>query len=309
MAAAPPHRSFRRPLSFLALLAFLVPALVAADPPAACAHASGSGGWFWPVGSESYGTMAGWLEPRGASCHVGQDMPANYGHPVYAVGAGTVWKAKADADGYGPGGGPGGVMIIAHRTATGRMFRALYGHLQGLRFKAGDRVAAGAVIAFINGASPTHLHFGIHLGSYYPDDNPYRGHVPMSWPDYGGWVDPVRYLRMHPRVIPYLVPALASRKIMTTTLPVTMGAADGIAYWSEETGDGVEAYACDLTTLERHLLAGEQEFLPFDAKRYVVAKLASPAIGLKVKDRLPLLALTQPHLTPPWGAPAWAGRR
>ena len=81
-------------------------------------------------------------------------------------------------------------MIIIHTTATGERFRALYGHIQGFRYEDGDRVAAGAVIATINGCSPTHLHFGIHLGSYYPDGNPYRGHVPMSWADYGGWVDP-----------------------------------------------------------------------------------------------------------------------
>ena len=263
----------------------------------------GSGSWYWPVGTERFGTMSGWLDPRGGSYHVGQDMPASYGHAVVAVGAGTVWKAKADADGYGPGGGRGGAMIIIHTSATGAKFRALYGHIQGLRYKDGERVAAGAVIATINGSSPTHLHFGIHLGSYYPDGNPYRGHVPMSWSDYGGWVDPVRYLKTHPRIIPYAAPALPVKRIATTSAPCEIGAADGVVYWSEQTESGVARWACELATLTRRQLADDETVPVFDTARYSIAPLALSELGFTVKDRLPVLSVSQPHLTPPWRSP------
>ena len=276
---------------------------------ALAAPVAGSGSWYWPVGSETFGTMSGWLDPRGGYYHVGLDMPARYGQAVYAVGAGTVFKAKADADGYGPGGGPGGVMIIIHTTATGERFRALYGHIQGLRYKDGQRVAAGAVIATINGCSPTHLHFGIHLGSYYPDGNPYRGHVPMSWADYGGWVDPVKYLKTHPRVIPYAAPALPATRIVTTSAPSEIGAAGGVAYWTEQADTSATRWACELATGDRRQLADDEAVPAFDTVRYTVTPLASPALGFTVKDLRPVLGLSRTHLTPPWRAPVrLAGR-
>jgi len=77
-----------------------------------------------------------------------------------------------------------------NRTAAGEEFRALYGHVSGLKYKAGARVAAGAVIATINGCA--HLHFSIHPSEVYRDGNPYAGHVPKSWTEHGGFVDPVK---------------------------------------------------------------------------------------------------------------------
>ena len=326
----PPHRSLRTPLPLAVVLAALLVLVATALAPPALAltgeatqvgagtseplrvlasPVAGSGRWYWPVGSETFGTMSGWLDPRGGSYHVGQDMPARYGQAVYAVGAGTVFKAKADADGYGPGGGPGGVMIIIHTTATGERFRALYGHIQGLRYKDGDRVAAGAVIATINGCSPTHLHFGIHLGSYYPDGNPYRGHVPMSWSDYGGWVDPVKYLKTHPRVIPYAAPALPATRIVTTSAPSEMGAADGVAYWTEQAETGASRWACELATGDRRQLADDEAVPAFDTVRYAITPLTPPELGFTVKDQLPILGVSPTHLTPRWRAlVALAGR-
>ena len=79
----------------------------------------GSGGWYWPVGTEDFQGWSGWLEPRGAYVHVAQDMPCAYGHPVYAIGDGVVFISRADAGGYGVGGAPGGCIIISHTTAAG----------------------------------------------------------------------------------------------------------------------------------------------------------------------------------------------
>jgi hypothetical protein len=259
----------------------------------------GTGGWYWPVGTEDFGGASGWLDDRGWAWHVAQDMPAGYGHPVYAIGAGVVWKVKTDALGYGPGWSPGGVMIIIHTTATGQEFRALYGHIMGIRYREGQRVAAGAVIAQINGCS--HLHFGIHPSAKYPDNNPYRGNAPKSWRDYGGWVDPVKFLKTHWRVIPYSPPPLPVLKVVTAGAPTDVVAAAGAIYWTEQTVDGAVTYRRDLTTGARRILAlGEVVPAP-DRERYVVKVLTGAETGFTVSDRLPVIAFALPRVTPPWG--------
>jgi len=62
-------------------------------------------------------------------------------------------------------------VIIVHRTAAGEAFRALYGQVSGLKYKAGARVAVGAVIATINGRA--HLHLSMYPSAVYRDGNPY----------------------------------------------------------------------------------------------------------------------------------------
>ena len=134
--------------------------LAAAARAALGAPAPGSGGWYWPIGTEDFKGWSGWLEPRGAYVHVAQDMPCSYGHAVYAIGDGVVFISRADAGGYGVGGAPGGCIIITHTTAAGTKFHALYGHVSGLKVKEGERVTAGQVIARVNGCR--HLHFSTH---------------------------------------------------------------------------------------------------------------------------------------------------
>jgi murein DD-endopeptidase MepM/ murein hydrolase activator NlpD len=187
----------------------------------------GSGGWYWPIGSEDFGSYAGFLTSRGATVHVAQDMHAPQGHPVYAIGDGTVWISRADTGGYGVNGTPGGCVIIVHRTAAGEEFRALYGHLSDLRFKAGAHVSGGDVIGVTNGCD--HVHFGIHPSAVYRGGNPYAGEVPKTWTDHGGWVDPVTYLRTHPHSATYSAPALPLVKITTDVAPHDFGAAAGVA--------------------------------------------------------------------------------
>ena len=262
----------------------------------------GSGGWFWPTGTEDFSSLAGFLAPRGAYVHVAQDMRSPKGHPVYAIGAGTVWIARADAGGYGVGGAPGGCMIIVHRTAAGEEFRALYGHISGLKFKAGESVAAGAAIATINGCG--HLHFSIHPSDVYRDRNPYAGHVPKSWKDHGGFVDPVEYLKAHPRAATYVPPPLPVVRITTAAAPSRYGAAAGIAYWDEPAESGIVTYAYDLLAGARRQLGSGETAPPFDTVRYAVQPLAAPALGISVRDRQPLLVAEARPVTPAWGAAA-----
>ncbi len=262
----------------------------------------GAGGWYWPVGTDHFPNYGSWLEKRGSYVHVAQDMGAPVGHPVYAIGDGKVWISRADTGGYGPGGSPGGCMIIVHTTASGQQFRALYGHIQGLRYKAGQTVPAGAVIATINGCA--HLHFSIHPSTVYKDGNMYAGHVPASWPDHGGFVDPVAFLKTHPRQVKYVAPKPPKASIGTHGAVSNAGAADGIAYWTEDLPGGKADYRLDLRTgVRRQLHAGEKA-PAFDTARYVVQVLAAPALGLTVSDRLPRLAVGKTNATPDWDATA-----
>jgi len=306
-----------RPASTPALLSTFLPARALSSEapgrasgaegaaPFDAAHVSpkpGGGGWYWPTGTEDFGGYAGFLEPRGAYVHVAQDMRSAKGRPVYAIGAGTVWIARADAGGYGVDGAPGGCLIIVHRTAAGEDFRALYGHLSGLQYKAGAQVAAGAVIATVNGCD--HLHFSIHPSDVYRDRNPYAGHVPKSWKDHGGFVDPVEYLKANPRAATYVPPVLPVVRIATDLAPSGFGAAGGIAFWDEQTDAGAVTYAYDLLAGTRRQLAPDETVPPFDEVRYAVQALIAPALGISVSDRQPVLTPAARGVTPAWGAAA-----
>ena len=262
----------------------------------------GSGGWYWPIGTEDFKGWAGWLDPRGAYFHVAQDMPCAYGHPVYAIGDGVVFISRADAGGYGVGGAPGGCIIIAHTTAAGTQFHALYGHVYSLRVKAGERVQAGQLIARVNGCR--HLHFSTHPGTRYRDGNPYAGHVPRSWADHGGYVDPVKFLKTNPPASAYKPPALPRTEITTDSPPLQYGAADGAAYWTEEGQAGSVTWRHDLATAERTTLGPDEVVPPFDALRYDTELLVAPAQGLAVSDHRPVATLKARHATPAWGAKA-----
>jgi hypothetical protein len=275
-------------------------------PPAGDARAAlgapspGSGGWYWPVGAEDFRGWAGWLAPRGAYVHVAQDMPCASGRAVYAVGAGVVYISRADAGGYGVGGASGGCIIITHTTAAGTQFHALYGHVYGLRVKEGERVQAGQVIARVNGCR--HLHFSTHPGARYRDGNPYAGHVPRSWADHGGFVDPVRFLETNPRAAAYRPPELPWVEVATMGPPLQYGAADGAAYWTEEGAAGSLTWRLDLASGERTALAAAETAPPFDTRRYETRALAAPATGFSVADHRPVVVLRAAHTTPAWGA-------
>jgi hypothetical protein len=271
-------------------------------PARGAAPKPGTGRWYWPVGTEDFGGYSSWLASRGSYVHVAQDMPSSVGHPVYAVGDGVVWIARADAGGYGPGGRPGGCMVIVHVTASGQEFRALYGHVSRLLYREGQRVVAGAVIARVNGCG--HLHFSIHPSEVYRDRNPYAGHVPKSWADHGGFVDPVRYLRTHPREISYAAPVLPRVDVVTATAPLSFGAVAGAAYWTEEGGAGAARFRLDLESGERRTLTPDEVVPQFDGERYVARLLGGSALGFCVSDRLPILSVGSPHTTPPKGEAA-----
>ncbi len=95
--------------------------------------------------------------------HIGLDLFAAPGTPVYAPLAGTVHAVANNAPrlDYGP------VMLLRHETPDGTSFFTLYGHLDSIDgLSAGQHVEPGHRIAAIgappsNGDWPPHLHFQI----------------------------------------------------------------------------------------------------------------------------------------------------
>jgi hypothetical protein len=163
-------------------------------------------------------------------------------------------------------------------------------------------VVAGQVIARVNGCR--HLHFSTHPGTRYRDGNPYAGHVPRSWADHGGFVDPVKFLKNNPRAAAYKPPELPWADVVTTSAPLQYGAADGAAYWTEEGGAGSVTWRLDLASGERSTLAAGEAVPPFDTRRYETRALAAPAVGFSVADHQPVVTLTVKHDTPAWGTDA-----
>lgn len=267
----------------------------------ASAVTPGSGAWYWPTGTESFGGMSPWWASRGGGIrHLAQDMASPSGHAVYAVGAGRVLESMY-IDGYGPGGSVGGAMLVLHRTATGIEFKALYGHLKGLRYDKGDTVAAGAVIGYVNGASPNHVHFGIHPGrAYPPDGNEFRGHT--YDPDHAyGWVDPVAFLRRNPRVIPYQAPAVpVVASIATTLVPTGPVAAAGQVWWRQVSEEGTSTWSRRLVPGLAAVLASAEQTPPVhDAATYAITVDSRP--GMTVRDVRPRISARALHATPAAG--------
>jgi len=99
-AAASPQRSVTLPEPvYQGDLTAVEGALTDGGRAALGAPKPGSGGWYWPIGTESFQGWSGWLDRRGSYLHVAQDMPCSTGRAVYAIGAGTVFISRADAGG------------------------------------------------------------------------------------------------------------------------------------------------------------------------------------------------------------------
>jgi hypothetical protein len=287
----PAHGHRFRTVTRAVILGALLASAVLVAPVTARAVSPGSGGWYWPVGTEDFQGWDGWWTYRPQSpprWHMAQDMPAPVGHAVYAVGDGTVLES-------GPGHGYGGVLVVLHRTGDGHYFKAVYGHIiRAAGTSKGATVHAGQIIGRVNGAR--HLHFGIHPGlAYPPDRNPYRGHTYTSRNTYG-WVDPVAYLRSNPRVVGCPdVPVVAA--VETTTRPTVLGVADGSVFWSIESSGLPQVFARALPGGETMLVAADAALPSLDATRFPVRVGAA---SFTLADRLPRLTMTASSASPAW---------
>jgi hypothetical protein len=276
---------------FLLLAGVLLggPALAVAGPT------RGTGGWYWPTGTEKLGSMDGfWVyRPSNHCWHEAKDIATPEGHPVYAIADGVVAESKANA-------GYGGVLVIWHKTGAGQKFLTIYGHIIRKNLGKGAMVKAGQVIGTINSAN--HLHFGIHPGDKYPPDgNPFRGHTYIESQTYG-FVDPIKFLKTHPAFQPYTAPALPLvTTISTPSTPTVLGTADGSVYWRLGSGDDTPTvFARVLPSGVTTELADDAVLPKLDTTRYLAT---TSTVSFKLYDRLPVLTATYSTLNPAWQTP------
>jgi murein DD-endopeptidase MepM/ murein hydrolase activator NlpD len=184
----------RKRMRVVAACAALV-ALLIVVPEQALAVSPSTNDWVWPTGTTALGTGGPWLQYRRSnrSWHLAKDIKARVGTRVYALADGYVMSAYKSLAGYRPG----GAMVVVYRTADGSSFKALYGHVRLQRYKTGQAVKAGVVLAQIASCGGTpHLHFGIHPGTGKPNGprrNIFMGHSYKRGVTYG-WVDPGAFL-------------------------------------------------------------------------------------------------------------------
>ncbi|WP_053043545.1 M23 family metallopeptidase [Thermus filiformis] len=101
----------------------------------------------------------------GLEFHEGLDLAAPPGSPVLAVKEGVVEAA-------GPLGVYGLAVLLAHPDG----YRTLYGHLEALAVRPGERVARGQVLGYVGSTGRStgyHLHFGLYRDGVALDPWPY----------------------------------------------------------------------------------------------------------------------------------------
>lgn len=115
----------------------------------------GSGFFQWPVGNHY---LSGF--DFNAGYHLGVDLAAAEGTPVFASDSGTVVYAGWNDSGYG------NLVAIDHNNGN----KTIYAHLSSIMVQCGANVNSGAMIALSGNTGKStggHLHFEIRSGSSY----------------------------------------------------------------------------------------------------------------------------------------------
>ena len=180
-----------------------VPVALRFDPPMGSEH-----------GALTYNAQKFWEmnEKRGGH-HAGDDlngiggMDSDLGDPVFSVADGLVIYAGEPSSGWG------NTVIVAHRTAEGRMLHSMYSHLDRIHVARDQPVSRGARIGTVgtgNGNYPAHLHFemresdGADIGAGYTM-------YPLNHLDPTATIDSLRGAEPDDLASSTLVVALASR--------------------------------------------------------------------------------------------------
>jgi len=114
----------------------------------------GSGNFQWPVGNHY---LSGF---DFSSLHLGIDIAASLGTPVYAADSGTVVYAGWNDSGYG------NLVAIDHNNG----YKTLYAHLSSFVITCGSNVNAGQLIAYSGSTGKStggHLHFEVRYYSQF----------------------------------------------------------------------------------------------------------------------------------------------
>ena len=138
-----------------------------------------SGGYIWPTDTHLVTSPFG---PRsspggiGSPDHLGVDIGASYGSPIYATKSGTVILTG------GPwGGGYGNYVVLDHGSGN----TTLYAHMSSIAVDEGETVSQGQVIGYVgstgNSTGP-HLHYEIRENGNRIDPLTYLpGYIPYDW--------------------------------------------------------------------------------------------------------------------------------
>ena len=138
-----------------------------------------SGGYIWPTDTRLVTSPFG---PRsspggiGSTYHLGVDIGARYGSPIYATKSGTVILTG------GPwGGGYGNYVVLDHGSGN----TTLYAHMSSIAVGEGETVSQGQVIGYVgstgNSTGP-HLHYEIRENGSRIDPLTYLpGYIPYDW--------------------------------------------------------------------------------------------------------------------------------
>ncbi|MHC2998785.1 M23 family metallopeptidase [Microbacterium sp. HJ5] len=119
--------------------------------------APGSGAVRWPLANyrlgEGFGTRGG--------AHMGVDMLANAGEPIYAAAAGVVKVSQESYGGYG-------VAVTIDHVINGQRVGTLYGHMTygSRQVVPGQTVQAGQIIGLVGStgrSTANHLHFETYI--------------------------------------------------------------------------------------------------------------------------------------------------
>ncbi len=208
-------------------------------------------GFYYPTGSHTLGSYAGWLAVPPAYFdgyyHIGKDIDTGEVAPVYAISNGIVIYISSGGWGTNNKG-----VFVRHTLVDGSQFVALYGHVRTSKV-VNDAVQAGVQFATIGPWDPTHLHFGIHPGGTIPSDPYGMLPLPVTSP-YNGWQDPIDWIATHSPAGAYSC-SFVSKSIspagpyvpgQTVTCQVKFKN-EGTATWSKTGGQSnyVELGSCD----------------------------------------------------------------
>lgn len=112
--------------------------------------ANGSGAFIWPAGNHVLSGNDYW------SGHLGIDIAAGEGAPVYAADSGVVVFAGWANGGYG------NMVMIDH----GNGYQSLYGHMSSVNASCGSSVGQGGIIGYsgsTGNSTGAHLHFEVRF--------------------------------------------------------------------------------------------------------------------------------------------------
>ena len=121
-----------------------------------CNGPIGTGGFIWPTGNHY---LSGY---DFSSTHLGIDIAAGLGAPVFAADSGVVVVAGWNSSGYG------NVIMIDH----GNGYSTVYGHLSQINVSLCQGVTQGQVIGLAGStgnSTGAHLHFEVRLNGGYVD--------------------------------------------------------------------------------------------------------------------------------------------